>query len=271
MAAFNSIVPSKLMRLIGTDPDLVLIDLRLPEDFADHTGVIPTSFCHRHEKISDLASELVGKTAVLICHKGLKISHGAAALLRAQGINAVVLEGGMTGWRVCDLPTIPTAAIHKTWTGGPTRWVTRHRPKIDRIACPGLIRRFVDPRAEFLFVPASQVMDVAQRFDAIAFDTPEAPWTHQPSKCTFDAMVEGFGLNVPALIHMARVIRAADTGMSQAEPEAAGLLALSVGLSRVHKNDLSQMEAGFVLYDALFRWARDGTSETHSWPEHQTT
>ncbi len=270
MASLNTISPPKLMRLIGTDQAPVLIDVRTSSDFAENPFLIPTAFHCPHDQIAALAPDLSGQTVIIICHKGLKLSHGSAALLRARGVSAISLEGGMVNWIDAGLPTIPVAAIADGWTGTPTRWVTRHRPKIDRIACPWLIRRFIDPKAEFLFVPPSEVAAVADRFDAIPFDTPDAPWTHDKELCTFDSMLTGFGLNTPPLGKMAAVIRAADTGDLNAAPEAAGLLALSVGLSRVHKDDLTQMEAGFVLYDALYRWARDGAGETHSWPEHHT-
>ena len=267
MAAFNTISPAALMRLIGTRKAPLLIDVRLDDDFDADPHLIPTARRWPHGEIEALLPEAHNRMVVVICQKGLKLSHGAAALLRCHGIDACVAEGGTEAWQQASLPRVPSAAIATDWTGTSTLWVTRQRPKIDRIACPWLIRRFVDPRARFLFVPAAEVAEVAARFSAIAFDTPEAPWTHVAGHCSFDAMIAGFGLSCAPLNKMAQVVRAADTGNHALAAEAAGLLALSVGLSRAHKDDLEQLEDGMVLYDALFRWARDGAGETHSWPE----
>lgn len=117
-----------------------------------------------------------------------------------------------------------------------------------------------------MFVASDQVEDVASRFNAIAFDMPEGFWTHRGNGCTFDTMVAEFGLSQAPLLRMAEIIRAADTGRLEENREAAGLLAVSLGLSRQYSDDLQQLEAGMAIYDALFRWCRDATEETHSWP-----
>ncbi|MCH2251067.1 MAG: chromate resistance protein, partial [Cognatishimia sp.] len=137
---------------------------------------------------------------------------------------------------------------------------------IDRIACPWLIHRFVNPKAQFLFVPPAEVQDVAARFDATPFDMPDGDWTHRDELCTFDIMIERFGLAHGPLLRMAEVIRAADTNRHDLAPQAAGLLAISAGYSRLYKDDHRQMIAMFPLYDALYRWARDAFEETHDWP-----
>ena len=148
-------------------------------------------------------------------------------------------------------------------------WVTRARPKIDRIACPWLIRRFVDPTAVFLFVPPSDVVEVAERFGGAPFDIEEVFWSHRGDTCTFDTMVEEFGLRTPALLRLAAMVRGADTARLELSPEAPGLLAASLGLSRMYADDLEQLEAGMLLYDALYRWSRDATDETHNWPTNK--
>jgi hypothetical protein len=145
-------------------------------------------------------------------------------------------------------------------------WVTRHRPKIDRIACPWLIRRFIDPTARFLFVAPGEVSDVAARFDAIPYDIEGVTVSHRGDECSFDALLDDFDLHCAPLDRLATVIRAADTDRHDLAPQAAGLLALSVGLSRMFREDLQQLEAGMTLYDALYRWARDGHEEGHDWP-----
>jgi hypothetical protein len=149
---------------------------------------------------------------------------------------------------------------------GQTVWVTRSRPKIDRIACPWLIRRFVDPRAVFLFVAPSEVEAVAGQFNATPFDIENVFWSHRGELCTFDVMVEEFGLSTPPLKHLAQIVRAADTARLDLAPEAPGLLAASLGLSRIYDDDLAQLDAGLGLYDAFYRWCRDATGETHNWP-----
>jgi hypothetical protein len=149
-------------------------------------------------------------------------------------------------------------------------WVTRARPKVDRIACPWLIRRFVDPHAVFLFVAPSEVAGVAERFGAAPFDVEGVFWSHRAELCTFDVMVEELGLGAnEALRRLASIVRGADTAHPKIAPQAAGLLAISLGLSRMHSDDLAQLEAGMGVYDALYRWCRDAVDETHDWASHQ--
>ena len=182
-------------------------------------------------------------------------------MLRTRGIAAEVLEGGTEAWAAAGLPMVPMATL----PAGPL-WVTRHRPKIDRIACPWLIRRFVDPGAQFLFVAPSEVQAVADRFGAVPFDIEGVTFSHRGDLCSFDAMIADFGLATPALERLATIVRGADTDRHDLAPQAAGLLAISVGLSRQFRDDLQQLEAGMVIYDALYRWARDGVDEGHDWP-----
>jgi hypothetical protein len=145
-------------------------------------------------------------------------------------------------------------------------WVTRARPKVDRIACPWLIRRFVDPRAVFLFVAPSEVPAVAERFAAAPFDIEGVFWSHRDEACTFDTMIAELDLATEPLLRLAAIVRGADTARLDLAPQAAGLLALSLGLSRLHSDDLEQLEAGMGLYDALYLWCRDAVDEAHNWP-----
>src|SRR5205085_1564496 len=199
----------------------------------------------------------------------IKLAHGTAAWLRCFGHGADVLEGGFAAWAAAKLPLVPAARIPPRDTGGRTLWVTRSRPKIDRIACPWLIRRFVDPMAMFLFVAPSEVKGVAERFGATPFDIEDTFWSHRGETCTFDTMIEEFGLATDALLHLARIVRAADTAKLDLGAEAPGLLAASLGLSRMYADDLEQLEAGMTLYDAFYRWCRDATEETHNWPTNK--
>ncbi|MCW1404376.1 chromate resistance protein [Novosphingobium sp. MW5] len=186
-------------------------------------------------------------------------------MLRAEGIAAQYLDGGFLGWAGAGLPLVDPACLPAPDAQGRTRWVTRNRPKIDRIACPWLIRRFIDPRAVFLFVGASEVQAVADLTGAVPFDIEGVRVSHRGDGCSFDAMIEDFGLAVPALDTLARIIRGADTARPDLAPEAAGLLAVSLGLSRMHTDDLAQLDAAMVVYDALYRWARDAQDEVHTW------
>jgi hypothetical protein len=149
--------------------------------------------------------------------------------------------------------------------------VTRGRPKVDRIACPWLIRRFVDPGAVFLFVAPSEVMGVADRFGAAPFDIEGEGvfWSHRGERCTFDVMIEELGLATEPLLRLAAIVRGADTARLDLAPEAPGLLAASLGLSRMYADDLAQLAAGMDLYDAFYRWCRDATDETHNWPTNK--
>ena len=261
MPAPTAITPAQLARLIGLPDAPVIVDVRIPENIAEHPALIPGSFRHSHTEITALAPRLAGKRVIVTCKRGGKLSDGAAAILRCHGITAEKLEGGTESWAAAVLPMVPLAALPPT-----NLWVTRHRPKIDRIACPWLIRRFVDPTAQFLFVTPSEVPEVAALFHATPFDIEGVTFSHRGEGCTFDAMLDDFHLHTDALDRLALVIRAADTDRHDLAPQAAGLLALSVGLSRMCRDDLQQLEAGMALYDALYRWARDGHDEGHDWP-----
>jgi hypothetical protein len=220
-------------------------------------------------EVETWARSLNGRASIVLCHNGLELSQGTAAYLRHQGVPAEVLENGFKAWRESALPVVPHAKIPPRDRHGRTVWVTRMRPKIDRIACPWLIRRFVDPEALFLFVAPSEVTAVAQRFGGVPFDIENVFWSHRRETCTFDTMIEEFGLKTEPLCRLAMIVRGADTARMDLAPQAAGLLAASLGLSRMYADDLEQLEAGMLVYDALYRWSRDATDETHNWPTNK--
>ncbi len=145
------------------------------------------------------------------------------------------------------------------------KWVTRERPKIDRIACPWLIARFLDRDAEFLFVPAAEVQATAERTGAVPFDVEGVELSHDGPLCSFDAFLKKYDLTDPALHELAVIVRGADTARLDLAPQAAGLLAISLGLSRIFTDDQEQLRRGFVLYDALYAWAKYAREETHTW------
>lgn len=269
MSSLTTISLDKLARLIGTPKCPALIDVRTDDDFAADPRLIPGSVRHAHTDVTAWAGRFQGRSAIVICQKGQKLSHGVAAWLRHEGVPSDVLECGFQAWARAELPAVPTARMPNRDPQGRTVWVTRGRPKIDRIACPWLIRRFVDPAAVFLFVTPSEVQAVGERFNAAPFDIEDVFWSHRDGLCTFDIMVEEFGLRTEALLRLGTIVRGADTANLALAPESAGLLAASLGLSRMYTDDLAQLEAGLTLYDAFYRWCRDATDETHNWPSRK--
>jgi rhodanese-related sulfurtransferase len=268
MSSLNSISLDKLSRLIGRPDCPALVDVCTDEDFALDPRLVPGSVRRPWAEVAEWAQEFAGRSVVVICQKGQKLGQGTAAWLRHAGVPAESLEGGAIAWAKAGLPMVPEAKLPRRDRHGRTVWVTRARPKVDRIACPWLIRRFVDPKAVFLFVNPSDVPAVAERFGAAPFDIdgPEVFWSHRDERCTFDVMVEELGLATDPLLRLATIVRAADTARPDLAPEAPGLLAASLGLSRMYSDDLAQLEAGLTLYDAFYRWCRDATDETHNWP-----
>jgi len=145
------------------------------------------------------------------------------------------------------------------------KWITRERPKIDRIACPWLIKRFVDPAAEFIYVPKEVVFEEAEKRGAIPYDIPGAEYSHYGDQCTFDYIVEKHGLSDPALRQIATIVRGADTHRFDLAPQSAGLWAISAGLSHNYTDDGEQLKIGLKIYDALYSWAKYAQAETHTW------
>jgi hypothetical protein len=145
------------------------------------------------------------------------------------------------------------------------KWVTRERPKIDRIACPWLVTRFIDRDPQFLFVPPAEVLGVARAEGAVPYDVPGVELTHVGALCSFDAFLKKYGLDDPALNEVAVIVRGADTAHPELAPQAAGLLAISLGLSQLFRDDHEMLKHGLVVYDALYAWSRDARGETHTW------
>lgn len=199
---------------------------------------------------------------LLYCAHGHEISQGLAAALRAMGVDAVSLEGGFAAWQSAGQPVRSVGQPHAQGT----KWVTRERPKIDRIACPWLVSRFIDPLAEFLYVPASQVLAVATQTGAIPYDIPGVDLSHVGDLCSFDAFLSRYHLSDPALQQLATIVRGADTARLDLAPQSAGLYALSLGLSHTCPNDQDMLKHGLVMYDALYAWCQKGQGETHNWP-----
>jgi rhodanese-related sulfurtransferase len=266
MPSPTEITVQQLARRIGLADQPVIIDVRTDDDYAADPRLIPGAVRRDYRTVAEWGAAFVGRTVVVSCQKGLKLSQGVAAWLRHQGAAAETLEGGHAAWRDARQMLVAQSGLPVRDASGRTLWVTRARPKVDRIACPWLIRRFVDPQAVFLFVAPSEVLPVAERFGAMPFDVEGVYFTHRGERCSFDTMLEELGLDSAPLARLATIVRGADTARLDLAPECAGLLAASLGLSRIHRHDLAQLDAGLALYDAFYRWCRDASEETHNWP-----
>lgn len=146
------------------------------------------------------------------------------------------------------------------------KWVTRERPKIDRIACPWLIAKFIDKAPEFLYVPSGDVLKVAEETGAIPYDIPNIEFSHLGELCSFDAFLKKYELTEPALQQLAEIVRGADTSNLGLTPQSAGLYAISLGLSKSFSDDHEMLKHGMVMYDALYAWCKECQDETHNWP-----
>lgn len=146
------------------------------------------------------------------------------------------------------------------------KWVTRERPKIDRIACPWLIAKFIDKEPEFLYVPSGDVLIVAEKIGAIPYDIPDVELSHVGEFCSFDAFLKKYNLTEPALLQLAEIVRGADTSKLDLTPQSAGLYAISLGLSKSFADDHEMLKHGMVMYDALYAWCKDCQNESHNWP-----
>ncbi|MGH8649773.1 MAG: chromate resistance protein ChrB domain-containing protein [Burkholderiales bacterium] len=257
-----SITASQLKSaLAGTQPPL-LIDVRRPPAFRSAPDMIAGALRRDPAAVATWAKELPrAASAVVYCVHGHEVSQGAAKALRELGFAARYLEGGLDeGWKAAggELMSKPKEAA--------TRWVTRERPKIDRIACPWLVARFIDPEAEFLYVPPKEVLRAAKEKEAIPYDVPDVHFSHYGELCSFDTFLKTYRLtDDPALARLAVIVRGADTARLELAPQAAGLLAVSLGLSRTFKDDHEMLKRGMVVYDALYAWCKDGQDEAHTW------
>jgi rhodanese-related sulfurtransferase len=212
-----------------------------------------------------LSSMPAGQTVVVYCAHGAELSQTAAAELRRAGIVAAYLEGGIDAWRAQNLPT------RKKVSTPTNKWVTRERPKIDRIACPWLIRRFIDPTAEFLYVPTPEVIATAGKTGAVPYDIEGVEFAHEGERCSFDTLLRIFGIQDRALDQLAIIVRGADTSRHDLAAQCNGLFAISLGLSANFPNDHEMLAHGMVMYDALYTWCRSLQRETHNWPAKTAT
>lgn len=247
-----SISAPDLYARLGTASAPVVIDVRRQPAFDAGETLLAGSIRGLPDDIGAWGAQMPeGQSVVVYCVHGHEVSQSAASTLRARGIDARYLAGGIAQWNEHGLPMRKNFAMSG-------RWITRERPKIDRIACPWLVRRFVDPYAEFLYVPSELVFETAKEIGAIAYDIPGAePFSHEGDRCSFDAFIKVFGIEDAALDRLAVIVRGADTGRPALTPQSAGLLAISLGLSANYAHDdHAMLERGLTIYDALYAWCR---------------
>jgi rhodanese-related sulfurtransferase len=243
--------PQELHRRIGTAAAPLVIDVRRPDAFDNDDSMIVGAVRRLPGAVASWRGELApGRAVVVYCVHGEQVSRSVAAALRAAGIDAASLAGGIARWRELGLPT------RRRIGAAPGKWVTRERPKVDRIACPWLIRRFIDPEAEFLYVPSADVAAVAARTGAVPYDVAGAEFGHAGERCSFDAFIRLYAIADAALDRLALIVRGADTGRPELTPQSPGLLALSQGLSANFADDHAMLAQGMVVYDALYAWCR---------------
>lgn len=247
-----SITSSALQQALRSGRAPLVIDVRKTPAFLAATDTIQGALRRDPAALESWRHTLPrGSEVVVYCVHGHEVSQGVAKALGAR-----YLEGGIEHW---DGERMAKPV------GAPTRWVTRERPKVDRIACPWLVRRFIDADAEFLYVPKEDVLRVAREQSAIPYDVPDVEFTHVGGHCSFDAFVLRYRLTDPALRELAVIVRGADTNRPDLAPQAAGLVALSLGLSEKYRDDHEMLEHGMVMYDALYAWCRSTKSEVHTW------
>jgi rhodanese-related sulfurtransferase len=251
---------SRLQSEITDGHPPIVIDVRRRKAFIEDTRMLAGALRREPEHVATWEKALPSASSfVVYCVHGGEVSQGVAKALTENGMSARYLEGGIEAWAAAG------GAIDAKPRNGSTRWVTRERPKIDRIACPWLIARFVDPGAEFLYVPTSDVRIAAREKDAVPYDIPDVHFSHEGERCSFDAFVRHYRLQDPALGQLALIVRGADTAHLELAPQAPGLAAISLGLSRNFQDDHEMLAHGMVMYDALYTWCKEGKDEIHTW------
>jgi len=252
---------------IGTAQAPLILDVRRSPAFDGSERMIAGALRRDPSTVSLWPDSLPrGRVLVVYCVHGHEVSQISAMLLRDAGFDARYLEGGVEAWLAIEGPSMakPSKALGSPWEG--RAWITRERPKIDRIACPWLIRRFVDPFAIFRYVAPEHVASVAKAERAVPYDIPGVTFSHDGDLCSFDAVIKQFDLRDAALARLADIVRGADTQRPDLTPQSAGLLAISLGLSAAMPDDHAMLDYAMGIYDALYLWCRDVSGERHAWP-----
>ncbi len=248
----HCISTEQLASLVGTGECPTLVDLRIDEDFEADPTLLPTSFRQDFRDVGTWSGQLPDRPVVVICHKGLKISQGVSALLRCQGHSAAHLTGGKVAWADERRPTVPAHRMPPGLAEEPSRWVTSFDPGIGAIAAGWLIRRFIDTRAQLLFVDPDQVSAVADRLGATALAASDGHDDHRG----FGGLLKAFTLSSPELDYVALAIAGARGNHGPVIPESAGIVAAIEGVVASYQTDLEIIEAGLPVFDAFYAWCR---------------
>jgi rhodanese-related sulfurtransferase len=227
------------------------VDVRRQDAFGNDNRLIIGALRRLPEEVEHWRKDFsASRPIVAYCNHGREVSQGVAEELRRAGVNAVYLEGGIGGWKELKLPT------RRKRDASENKWVTREHPKIDRIACPWLISRFVNPDAKFIYVPPNEVADIATRVGGTPYDIKNVQFGHVGDRCSFDAIVDFYDIHDAALDHLATIVRGADTSRPDLLQQCEGLLAISYGLSANFSDDHKMLRHGMIMYDALYTWCR---------------
>jgi len=257
----QSISSQQLYQHLGTASAPILVDVRRQDAFGNDDRLIIGALHRPPEEVERWRKEFsASRPIVAYCSHGRAVSQGVAAALRRAGMEAVYLEGGIGGWKELRLPT------RRKRDASENKWVTREHPKIDRIACPWLISRFINPDAEFIYVPPNDVTKVAAQVGGTPYDIEGVEFAHEGERCSFDTILRIYEIKDPALDHLATIVRGADTSRHDLSPQCGGLFAISLGLSANFPDDHEMLKHGMVIYDALYTWCRSLQAETHNWP-----
>jgi rhodanese-related sulfurtransferase len=248
------ITPRNLHALIGSAKAPLVLDVRRDKAFDADDAIVAGALRPAGDLVGFAAEHAKGARIVAYCVHGHEVSQEAARTLAQAGHVATYLVGGIEAWRAARLP--PVKRRPEWRVPGGSRWITRERPKVDRVACPWLIRRFIDPIAQFDYVPRAAVLEEAKRRGAVAYDTDGAPVTHRGERCSFDALIEDFALHDAGLDRLATIVRGADTGRPELAPECPALVATSQELSRRFGDDHEMLAHAMAVYDELYARCR---------------
>jgi rhodanese-related sulfurtransferase len=245
------VFPNDLYSRIGTAAAPVILDVRAQDVFDADDRMIVGAIRPRAERLPQWLSDLPkGRGMIVYCHDGGANSQCVEVALRRSGIPAAWLDGGIALWQRQKLPT------RRKTSAATDKWVTREHPKIDRIACPWLVSRFIDPDAQFLYVPQADVAAVARTHGATPYDIKDVEFGHVGDRCSFDAIVRHYDIDDAPLNDLATIVRGADASRPDLAPQCHGLLAISYGLSANFPDDHEMLKHGLVIYDALYAWCR---------------
>jgi rhodanese-related sulfurtransferase len=251
---------------LGLTDSPAVVDLRNAAELAHLPRLIPGSVVSDPGKGSEWAGTLPhARQLAVCCSRNAVAGTMAVAELAANGFPVFLVAGGIEAWIDSGYPTV--RARNELSAPGGSRWITRERPKIDRLACPWLVRRFIDPHALFFYTAPHCVRSEAAALGAEPYDIADVTFSHRGPRCSFDAFLAEFDLHDPILSRLADIVRAADTGELGHAREAPGLLAISLGLSATIADDIVLLEQAMPIYDALYAWCKKAHHEAHSWPQ----